>query len=98
MFQRALLVAFAVVSLGILLPRIASADEQPIIGIVRAAAANAEEAATLKAGPVVYKIVKDDNGRTVAREANNKKVEMKGIVKNRREARWITVTSCKIVE
>ena len=76
----------------------AVADEPPLVGIVKAAATSAEEAATVKVGPAVYKVVKEGNGRKVATDANGKKVEMKGIVQNRRGVRWITVTSCKIVE
>ena len=83
--------------IGLVLPTAVSADE-PMIGIVRAAAANAEEAAILKVGPVVYKVAKDVNGGKVARDAKDRKVEIKGILSNRNGARWIAVTSCKIVE
>ncbi|MGD0897067.1 MAG: hypothetical protein ABR915_04475 [Thermoguttaceae bacterium] len=98
MLRRAVLVALVVGLVALVLPRAASADEPPIIGVVRAAAAGAEEAATVKVGQVIYKVTKDDNGRKVARGANDKKVEIKGILSNRNDAKWITVTSCKIVE
>ena len=98
MFRCALWIAVLVGLVGLVLPRVASADEPPLIGIVTAAAPSAEEAATVKVGQVVYKVEKDENGRKVAKEANGKKVEIKGIVKNRHGVRWITVTSCKIVE
>ena len=99
MLRRALWVAALVGLVGLVLPTAASADESPlIIGIVKAAAVHAPEAATLKAGNVVYKIVKDANGKKVAAEAKDKKVEIKGAVEDRHGVKWITVTSCKIVE
>jgi hypothetical protein len=75
-----------------------AAGQSPLFGVVRAAATSAEEAATVQVGQVVYKIVKDVNGGKVAREAKDKKVEIKGIISNRHGVKWIAVTSCKIVE
>ncbi|MCY3024306.1 MAG: hypothetical protein NTW87_35465 [Planctomycetota bacterium] len=69
-----------------------------ITGIVTAAAADAKEAATVKVGNVVYKLTKDENGKKVAAEAKDKKVEIKGNVEEKDGVKWITVTSCKIVE
>ena len=63
-----------------------------------AAAADAEEAATLKVGTVIYKLKKDENGKKVAAEAKDKKVEIKGKVEEKNGEKWIAVTSCKIVE
>ena len=71
-----------------------------IVGIVKAAPANAEEAATLKPrnSQVVYKIVKDDNGLTVARNANNENVRIEGTLEIKNGVKWVTVAHCKIVE
>ncbi len=98
MLRRALLIASVAGLVALVLPTAAWADQQPLIGIVKAAAAGAEEAATVKVGQTVYKVTKDENGKKVAKDANGKKVEMKGIVKNRHGEKWIAVTSCKIVE
>jgi hypothetical protein len=73
-------------------------ETKVIVGIVKAAAADAEEAATVKVGQTVYKIVKDDNGKTVAKDAKEKKCEIKGNVEDKDGAKWITVIGCKIVE
>ncbi len=98
MFRRAMLVASVIGLVGLAFARTASADVQTITGIVKAAVAHAQEAATVKVGTVVYKVTKDDNGRTVATEAKDKKVEMKGNVEEKDGVKWITVISCKIVE
>lgn len=98
MIGRALLVAGMVGLVGFAFPAAASAGEQTLVGIVKAAPAGAKEAATVKVGGVVYKITKDAKGRKVASEAINQKVEIKGILADKNGARWITVISCKIVE
>jgi len=98
MFRRALLGALLVGLIGLMPPTAVSADESPMIGIVKAATANAEEAAILKVGQVVYKVAKDVNGGKVARDAKDRKVEIKGTISNRNGEKWIAVTSCKIVE
>ena len=79
-----------------------------VIGIVKASAPDAEEAATVttrdvktgpaKAPPVVYKIVKDDKGQTVARDANKENVRIEGTLEIKNGVKWLTVISCKIVE
>jgi len=74
-----------------------AAEVRLVIGKVTAAA-NAQEAATVKVGNVIYKITKDANGRKVAAGANGQKVEIKGIVTETNGIPWMTVTSCKIVE
>jgi len=84
---------------GLAFTGMASAGQRyTIVGIVKAAAENAEEAATVKAGQVVYKITKDDKGKIVARDANNEKVRIEGTLEIKNGVRWITVISCKIVE
>jgi cell division protein FtsI/penicillin-binding protein 2 len=98
MFRRAMCVAVAVSLVGFAFTRTALAAQVMIVGVVKASAADAKEAATLKAGPVTYKIVKDDNGKIVAKDANGKKVEIQGTVANKDGAKWITVSVCKIVE
>ncbi|MGO8688409.1 MAG: hypothetical protein ACLQLG_02140 [Thermoguttaceae bacterium] len=99
MLRRAFWVVTLVGLMGLVAPKAAAADEPPLlIGIVKAAAVHAPEAATLKVGKVVYKIVKDTNGKKVAAEAKDKKVEIKGAIEDRQGVKWITVTSCKIVE
>jgi len=98
MFRRAMCVVSAASLVGLAFTGTGFADGPTITGIVTAAAADAEEAATLKVGPVIYKIKKDENGKKVAAEANDKKVEIKGNVEDRDGVKWITVTSCKIVE
>jgi hypothetical protein len=72
----------------------APAVQQTIIGMVRAP--DAPEAATVEVGDMVYKVVKDDNGKTVAREAKDKKAEIKGTVEERDGVKWITVLSAKL--
>ena len=69
-----------------------------IIGIVRPAAWSANEAATILVNKVPYKIVKDAKGKIVAKDAANKKVEIKGPVTERDGTKWITVTWCALVE
>jgi len=59
------------------------AARQTIIGVVRAAAPDAPEAATVEVGDVVYKVLKDDNGKTVAREARDRKAEIKGTTESK---------------
>lgn len=83
---------------GIAFTGIGFAGEPVIIGIVIPAEAGADEAATLKAGKSAYKIKKDENGRKVAADAKDKKVEVKGTVVETQGVKWIAVTSCKIVE
>lgn len=79
---------------------LAAGQRYVVVGIVKAANANAEEAATVKpkAGQVVYKIVKDDKGQTVARDANNENVRIEGTLETKNGVKWLTVISCKIVE
>jgi len=73
--------------------------EQPIIsGIVGVARSGAPEVATVKAGADVYKIVKDAKGQTVASQAMGQAVEITGTVEKWAGAKWLTVTSCKIIE
>jgi hypothetical protein len=72
------------------------AVRQTIIGMVRAAAPDAPEAATVEVGEMVYKVVKDDNGMIVAREAKDRKAEIKGTVEEKAGAKWITVISAKL--
>ena len=103
-------VAWAVTALAVVaLAGTASAGQRcVVVGIVKASAADAEEAATVttrevktgpaKAAPVVYKIVKDDKGQTVARNANNENVRIEGTLEVKNGVKWITVISCKIVE
>jgi hypothetical protein len=64
--------------------------------MVRAAAPDAPEAATVEVGDMVYKVVKDDNGKTVAKEAKDRKAEIKGTVEDKDGAKWITVISAKL--
>jgi len=97
-FSRALWVALAVGLACLALPRTTDAAVETVTGFVKAAPAGAEEAATVKVGAVVYKITNDANGKTVAKEAANKKVEIKGNVTQKGGVKWIAVTSCKIVE
>jgi len=52
----------------------------------------------VKIGDVVYKITKDENGKIVAREAKDKKAEIKGNVEEKDGVKWITVISAKLVE
>ena len=98
MLRRELGIGLMAILLCLALPRTGFAEEPVITGIVTAAKADADEAATLKAGKVVYKIKKDANGKKVAAEAKDKKVEIKGPVVETNGVKWITVTSCKIVE
>ncbi|HEY3324147.1 MAG TPA: hypothetical protein VGP72_27085 [Planctomycetota bacterium] len=102
MLRRALCTALSATVIGRGLSGIVSADDRTMItGIVTVAAADAKEAATVKVGKdgkVIYKITKDDNGKKVAAEAKGKKVEIKGKVEEKDGEKWITVTSCKIVE
>jgi hypothetical protein len=81
---------------GVPLTTTAPADKQTITGIVRAAAPDAPEAATVEVGDVVYKVVKDDNGKTVAKEAKDRKAEIKGTVDEKDGVKWITVLSAKL--
>lgn len=69
-----------------------------IVGFVRPAEWSAKEAATVLANRVLYKIVKDTNGKIVTKDAANKKVEIKGTVTERDGTKWITVTWCALVE
>jgi len=78
--------------------RSVSAGVETIVGIVRAAEAEAPEAATVKVGNVVYKITRDDNGKIVAKEAKDKKAEIRGNVEEKDGVNWITVISAKLVE
>jgi hypothetical protein len=98
MLRRVAWVALAIGFVGLVFTRAASAEEQTITGIVRAAAPDAPEAATVRVGDVVYKVTKDDNGRKVATDANGKKAEIKGTVEDRDGVKWITVISAKLVE
>ena len=82
--RRALIVVLLAGLVGLAWPTAVFADEPLLIGMVRAAAANAEEAANLQVGRIGYKIVKDANGGKVAKEAKDKKVEIKGIQHARR--------------
>ena len=73
--------------------------EQPMIfGIVGVARSGAPEVATVKAGADVYKIVRDAKGQTVASQAMGRAVEITGTVEKWAGAKWLTVTSCKIIE
>ncbi|HUT33492.1 MAG TPA: hypothetical protein VNE39_08445 [Planctomycetota bacterium] len=72
------------------------AVRQTIIGVVKAAAPEAPEAATVEVDGVVYNVVKDENGKTVAREAKDRKAEIKGTVEEKNGAKWIAVTSAKL--
>ena len=74
------------------------AGEETVTGTVAAAAADAPEAATIKAGDVTYKVTKDDKGKELAEKAKDKKVEAKGTVAEKDGAKWLTVTEYKIVE
>jgi len=74
----------------------APAEARTITGMVRAAAPDAPEAATVEVGDMVYKVVKDDNGKTVAKEAKDRKAEIKGTVEDKDGAKWITVISAKL--
>lgn len=78
----------------------AAGQKVVIVGIVKAAASGAEEAATVKPknGQIVYKIVKDDNGQTVARDANNENVRIEGTLEIKNGVKWVTVAHCRIVE
>ena len=98
MLRRAIAVGTLCALAALGLTRIASAEVVTITGVVKAASANAEEAATVKVGDLVYKVVKDDNGKIVARDAKDKKVEMKGDAQDKNGVKWITVVSCKLVE
>ena len=98
MLRRAAWVASLVGLVGLAFTRTASAEEQTVTGIVRAAAPDAAEAATVRVGDVVYKVVKDDNGRKVATDANGKKAEIKGNVEDKDGVKWITVLGAKLVE
>ena len=98
MYRRALCAGMTACLLLPSFTRIAFAEEQLIVSIVTAAAVNAKEAATVKDGKVIYKITKDENGKKVAAEAMGKKVELKGNVQDKNGVKWISVTSCKIVE
>jgi hypothetical protein len=69
-----------------------------IVGIVKASPAKAEEAATVVADKVVYKIVKDAKGAIVARDAAGKKAEIRGSVQDVNGNKWITVSWCALVE
>ena len=73
-------------------------DTITITGIVKPAPRTADEAATVLADKVLYKIVKDAKGQIVARDAANKKAEIKGTLAERDGVKWITVTWCALVE
>jgi hypothetical protein len=73
-------------------------DTVTIIGIVKPAPRTAEEAATVLVGKVLYKIVKDAKSQIVARDAANKKAEIKGTLAERNGTKWITITWCALVE
>jgi len=98
MLRHAVWIALAIGLVGIAFARTASAGEQTITGIVRAAAPDAPEAATVRVGDVTYKVTKDDNGRKVAADANGKKAEIKGNVEDKDGVKWITVLGAKLVE
>jgi len=74
------------------------ADVITITGIVKPAAATAEEAATVRAGGALYRIVNDAKGKIVARDAAGKKAEIKGALAERNGEKWITVSWCALVE
>ena len=69
-----------------------------ITGIVKGAAFNSEEAASVQAKKGTYKIVKDAKGNVVARNAVGKKVEIKGTLTEHGGSQWLTVTWCALVE
>ena len=73
-------------------------DLVTITGIVKAAARNAEEAATVQVEKQVYQIVKDAKGKIVARDAAGKKAEIRGTVTERNGVKWMTVSWCALVE
>jgi spermidine/putrescine-binding protein len=99
MSNRLILATLAFILAGAVLAQPACADDKKVVvGIVSAAATNAEEAAVLTVDKVIYKITKDKNGKTVASEADGKKVEIKGNITIKDQVKWIAVTSCKIVE
>jgi len=97
MLRRRILAGLVAGMIGFGLVTAGAAEVRLVIGKVTAAA-NAQEAATVKVGNVIYKITKDANGRKVAAGANGQKVEIKGIVTETNGIPWMTVTSCKIVE
>ncbi|MCX6995994.1 MAG: hypothetical protein NTV49_02655 [Kiritimatiellaeota bacterium] len=93
------LMAMLAASVAVLATVAATAAEHPmLVGVVKVARAGAQEAATIKIGADVYKVVKDANGRKVAAEAQGRAVEIKGPVEERAGVKWIAVTSCKIIE
>jgi hypothetical protein len=98
MLRRATWVVLVVGFIALVFTGTASAGIETITGIVRAAAADAPEAATVKVGDVAYKVTKDDNGKTLAKEAKDKKAEIKGTVEEKDGVKWITVISAKLVE
>ena len=70
-----------------------------ITGKVIPAEWSAKEAATVSTiRGLSYKIVKDAKGKVVAKDAANRKVEIKGIVTERDGTKWITVAWCALVE
>ena len=74
-------------------------NQVTIVGPVKRAAATAVEAATvLAADKVLYRIVKDAKGAIVARDAANKKAEIRGTLSERDGQKWITVSWCALVE
>jgi len=79
-------------------PPAAAANQQLIFGTVQAASAQGDEAAIIKVESVIYRVVRDANGRKVADQAKDRPVEIKGNVTERNGVRWIAVTSCKIIE
>ena len=97
MLRRTTCVALVAGLVALASTRAASAGVETVTGIVRAAA-DAPEAATVKVGDVIYKITKDENGKIVAREAKDKKAEIKGNVEEKDGVKWITVISAKLVE
>ncbi|HUT33490.1 MAG TPA: hypothetical protein VNE39_08435 [Planctomycetota bacterium] len=98
MLCRATCVALVACLVALGSARADSAGVETITGIVRAAEADAPEAATVKVGDVIYKITKDENGKIVAKEAKDKKAEIKGNVQEKDGVKWITVISAKLVE
>ena len=73
-------------------------DLKIYVGLLAAAGADAPEAATLRAGALAYKLTKDANGKTVAAEAKGKKVEIFGILEDKDGVKFLSVSSCKIIE
>jgi hypothetical protein len=94
----------AALLLGALLPARSLGDPSTrpavvtITGMVKAAPPGAEEAATVLADKVNYRIVKDVKGQVVARAAAGKKAEIRGSVEDRNGVKWVTVNWCALVE